>query len=221
MSYGDSSLFVGRMLINVDKMKITHDSYFKICQQFYMTDFVTLQMLGMVTSKNNLVVGMFYPRATYLYSSKTALLCGMSTGSVKKMLIGATYIHSPSLLYGFQSQYCAHQNKISSKISFKENLSQSTIFTAGIELNQSGLKSKNSLELLNSKVNFSLTKRNDISTDCPPVYLPFTSILNKHKFSVNLSADNVETSLVQTSSFESISVKSIVGVSAVITQDKC
>jgi hypothetical protein len=58
-------------------------------------------MLGMVTSKNNLVVGMFYPRMTYLYSSKTALLWGISTGSVKKMLVGATYIHSPSLLYGF------------------------------------------------------------------------------------------------------------------------
>ena len=108
MPYGDSALFVSKMLINMNKMKITHDSHFKICQQFYATDFWTLQMLGMVTSKNNLVIGMVYPRLTYLYSSKTALQIGLSTGSVKKMLVGATHIHSPSLIYGFQSQYCAH-----------------------------------------------------------------------------------------------------------------
>ena len=42
MPFGDSSLFVSKMLIDINKMKITHDSHFKISQQFYTTDFMTL-----------------------------------------------------------------------------------------------------------------------------------------------------------------------------------
>jgi hypothetical protein len=57
-------------------------------------------MLGISTSKNNLILGMIYPRLQYLYSSKTMLLGGMSVGSVRKILVGSTHIHSPTLMYG-------------------------------------------------------------------------------------------------------------------------
>ena len=50
--------------------------------------------------------------------------------------------------------------------------------------------------------------------------MPFSNQLNKHKVILSLSADQVESNLVQTSSFDSLGIKSIVGVGAIIKEDQ-
>ena len=48
---------------------------------------MTLQILGVVTAKNNLILSMIMPRFKYLYSSKTQLYAGPSFGQLVSMML--------------------------------------------------------------------------------------------------------------------------------------
>ena len=119
-------------MVNPRKMTVCYDSFYKAQTEFWMSDTFTLQMLGIVTSKNNLSIGMVYPRLNYLYSCSTQLTAGMSFGSAKRLLLGAKHIFSNERIAGIQTQYCLHLNKLQTSLTLKDHLSKSTVFCSSL-----------------------------------------------------------------------------------------
>ena len=130
--FGDSCSYVAKTLINPEVLKVTHDSLYNASAEFQVSDFTTLQMLGIVTSKNHLVIGMIYPRFNYLFSPKTQFTGGFSIGSVRRFLLGWSHIYSPSLTLGIQSQVCAHQWRKQDSLSIKHRLSDTVTANTSI-----------------------------------------------------------------------------------------
>lgn len=60
--FGDYCKFVGQPIINPRTQKVSYDSLYNLSAEFLMSDFCTLQMLGLVTTKNNLMIAMLFPR---------------------------------------------------------------------------------------------------------------------------------------------------------------
>ena len=69
--YGDYCKFIGQSVVNPKTRAIQFDSLYNLSTEFLLSDFYTLQMLGLVTTKSNLMVAMLFPKVNYKMNSKT------------------------------------------------------------------------------------------------------------------------------------------------------
>ena len=60
--YGDSSTYVSTSLINPNTGNSNNESHFNASSEFQLSELTHLRLLGVVTSKANIVVGQVYPR---------------------------------------------------------------------------------------------------------------------------------------------------------------
>ena len=99
-----------------------------------LNEFYTLQMLGLVTTKSNLMVAILFPKVNYKVNSKTQVQAGASIGSVRKFIIGASRMWSPNVMFGFQSHYCCHQKLLNTNFMMEEKLTPQLTMTAGLQI---------------------------------------------------------------------------------------
>ena len=80
--------------------EVVNDSLFSSLIDFQLDNFTTLQMLGIITAKNNMIVGLAFPRVNYLHKNRTVFSAGTSLGSTHRGLLGIAHAFSPSLTLG-------------------------------------------------------------------------------------------------------------------------
>lgn len=60
--YGDSSSYISTRLINEKTLSINKETTYNASSEFQLNDLTHLRLLGIMSSKNNIVVGQLYPR---------------------------------------------------------------------------------------------------------------------------------------------------------------
>ena len=147
---GERYLFLSSPIINPLNLNTSYESVFSGCRSFAVTDFTTVQMLGLVTAKNNMIVAMIQPRINFVSSSRTNFFGGVSMGNVSKINTGFSHILTPDIKVGGEMRYCTQQDKLSSSLSISENLSESVKLQGTLHVNNGGVMRGDLLKLKSS-----------------------------------------------------------------------
>lgn len=115
-------------------------------------------MTGIISNKNQLIVGMLQHKLNCILNSNSSLWIQGTTGSIFRLNGGFSYLLGDEARIAAEATYCHHQDKLSTRLSFNQTLSDLYRFEANVKFIHGSVKNKEINKIRSKKMTLGITK---------------------------------------------------------------